>query len=105
MGVEVEDSVIHSDAKGQILIPVSNRSTGTVELPPNVAIGSVVALSEKDGTLCEESEVDMQVSQLKSASAANICAIHSESDEQRKRKLASMLQIPKCNLTKSKLRS
>ena len=59
----------------------------------------MVALSEKEDTLCEESEVDMQVSQLKSACAANICAIHSESDEQRKRKLASMLQIPKFNLT------
>ena len=40
----------------------------------------MVALSEKEGTLREE--VDMQVSQLKSACAANICAIHSESDEQ-----------------------
>jgi len=99
MGVEVEDSVIHSDAKGRILIPVGNHSTGTVELPPNVAIGSVVALSEKEGTLCEESEVDMWILQLKSACAANIRAIHSESDEQRKRKLASMLQVPKCNLT------
>lgn len=59
MGVEVDDSVIHSDAKGRILMPVSNRSTGTVELPPNVAIGSVVALSEREGTLCEESEVGM----------------------------------------------
>ena len=59
MGVEVGDSVIHSDAKGRILIHVSNHSTGTVELPLNVAIGSVVALSEKEGTLCEESEVGM----------------------------------------------
>ena len=43
-------ALVHSDAKGQILIPVSNCSTGTVELPLNVAIGGVVALSEKEGT-------------------------------------------------------
>ena len=46
MGVDFEDLVIHSDAKGQIWIPVSNHSTGTVELQPNVPIGNVVALSE-----------------------------------------------------------
>ena len=80
MGVEVEDSVIHSDAKGRIWIPVSNHSSGTVELQPNVPIGSVVALSEREGTLCEESEIDLQVSQLNSAYAASIT--YSESDEQ-----------------------
>ena len=51
------------------------------------------------GTLCEESEIDLQVSQLKSAYAASIYATCSESDEQRKKKLTSMLQIPHCNLT------
>ena len=91
--------MIHSDAKGRIWIPVSNHSTGTVELQPNVPIGSVVALSEREGTLCEESGVDLQVSQLESAYAASIYATYSESDEQRKRKLTSMLQIPQCNLT------
>ena len=48
MGLEVEDSVIHSDAKGRIWIPVSSHYTGTVELQPNVPIGSVVALSERE---------------------------------------------------------
>ena len=46
MGVDFEDSVIHSDAKGRIWIPVSNHSIWTVELQPNVPIGNVVALSE-----------------------------------------------------------
>ena len=78
---------------------VSNHSTGTVELQPNVSIGSAVALSEREGTLCEESEIDLQVSQLKSAYAASIHATYSESDEQQKRKLKSMLQIPQCNIT------
>ena len=59
--------MIHSDAKGRIWIAVSNHSTGTVELQLNVPIGSVVALSEREGTLCEESEIDLQVSQLKSS--------------------------------------
>ena len=49
--------------------------------------------------MCEESEIDLQVSQLKSAYAASIYATYSESDEQRKRKLKSMLQIPQSNLT------
>ena len=80
-------------------IPVSNHSTGTVELQLNVPIGSVVALSERERTLCEESEIGPQVSQLKSAYAASIYATYSESDEQRKRKLKSMLQIPQGNLT------
>ena len=55
MGVEVEDSVIHSDAKGRIWIPVSNHSTGTIELQPNAPIGSVVALSEREKVLCAKS--------------------------------------------------
>ena len=46
--------------------------------------------------MCEESEVDLQVSQLKSAYTTSI---YSESDEQRKRKLKSTLQIPWSNLT------
>ena len=70
-----------------------------VELQLNVPIWSVVALSEREGTLCEESEIDLQVSQLKNAYAASIYATHSESDAQRKRKLRLMLQIPQCNLT------
>ena len=53
--------MIHSDAEGQIWIPVSNHSTGTVELQPNVPIGIVVALSEREGTLCEESEMSSRV--------------------------------------------
>ena len=61
---------------------VSNHSTGTVELQPNVPIGSMVALSERKGTLCEEFEIDLQVSQLKSAYAVSIYATYSESDEQ-----------------------
>ena len=51
--------MIHSDAKGRIWIAVSNHSTGTVELQVNVPIGSVVSLSEREGTLCEESEIDL----------------------------------------------
>ena len=62
-------------------IPVSSHSTGTVELQPKVSIGSV-ALSEREGTLCEESEIDLQVSQLESTCAVSIYATYSESDEQ-----------------------
>ena len=50
-------------------------------------------------TLCEESEIHLQASQLERAYAASIHAIYSESDEQRKRELTSMLQILQCNLT------
>ena len=74
--------MIHSDAKGRIWIAVSNHSTGTVELQLNVPIGSVVAPSEREGTLCEESEIDLQVSQLKSAYGASIYATYSEPDKQ-----------------------
>ena len=81
------------------MIPVSNRSTGTVELPPNVAIGSVVALSEKEGTLCEESEVDIQVSQLKSACAENTSAIS------KKESWHQCCRHPSVISRKSKLRS
>ena len=73
-----------------------NHSTGTVELQPNIPIGSVVALSEREDTLFEESEIDLQVSQLESAYAGSIYATYSESDE--RKKLTSMLQIPQCNL-------
>lgn len=55
MGVEVEDSVVRCDAHGQIWIPVSNYTTGTVMPQPEVTTGIVPMLRERDGALCEES--------------------------------------------------
>ena len=51
--MKVEDSVIHPVPKGRIWIPVSNHATGVVELQMNIPFGSVVALLEREGTLCE----------------------------------------------------
>ena len=89
MVVEVEDSVVRPDSQGRIWITISNCTTGTVVLQPEVPIGSVVMLMEKDNDLCEESETDLWVTQP------------SGSDAQRKEQLASILQIPKCSLGSS----
>ena len=99
MGVEVEDSVVFPDPQGRIWIPVSNCTTGTVALRPEVPIGSVTMLRETDGDLCEESGTDLHVTQTNCGCTASVYSTPSGSDAQRKEQLASILQIPKCNLT------
>jgi len=99
MGVEVEDSVVFPDPQGRIWIPVSNCTTGTVALRPEVPTGSVTMLRETDGDSCEESGTDLHVTQTDCGCTASVYSTPSGSDAQRKEQLASILQIPKCNLT------
>jgi len=95
MGVEVEDSVVFPDPQGRVWIPVSNCTTGTVVLRPEVPIGSVTMLRETDGDFCEESGTDLHVTQTDCGCTASVYSTPSGSDAQRKEQLASILQIPK----------